>query len=37
VREDFMRFVWINDVLMAGARQLLGSSDGDVQPHAASA
>jgi 2-keto-3-deoxy-L-rhamnonate aldolase RhmA len=24
VREDFMNFVWINDVLMAGARQLLG-------------
>ena len=23
VREDFMKFVWINDVLMAGARQLL--------------
>jgi 4-hydroxy-2-oxoheptanedioate aldolase len=25
VREDFMKFVWINDVLMAGARQLLGA------------
>jgi 2-keto-3-deoxy-L-rhamnonate aldolase RhmA len=25
VREDFMKFVWINDVLLAGARQLLGS------------
>lgn len=25
VREDFMKYVWINDVLMAGARQLLGS------------
>jgi len=25
VREDFMQYVWINDVLMAGARQLLGS------------
>ena len=25
VREDFMRFVWINDVLLAGARQLLGT------------
>jgi 2-keto-3-deoxy-L-rhamnonate aldolase RhmA len=24
VREDFMRFAWINDVLVAGARQLLG-------------
>ena len=24
VREDFMKFVWINDVLLAGARQLLG-------------
>jgi 4-hydroxy-2-oxoheptanedioate aldolase len=24
VREDFMKFAWINDVLMAGARQLLG-------------
>src|SRR5262245_47971301 len=24
VREDFMQFVWINDVLIAGARQLLG-------------
>jgi 2-keto-3-deoxy-L-rhamnonate aldolase RhmA len=27
VREDFMKFVWINDVLMAGARQLLGASE----------
>jgi 4-hydroxy-2-oxoheptanedioate aldolase len=27
VREDFMKFVWINDVLMAGTRQLLGASD----------
>jgi 4-hydroxy-2-oxoheptanedioate aldolase len=26
VREDFMKFAWINDVLMAGARQLLGSA-----------
>jgi 2-keto-3-deoxy-L-rhamnonate aldolase RhmA len=25
VREDFMKYVWINDVLMAGARQLLGN------------
>lgn len=25
VREDFMNYVWINDVLMAGARQLLGA------------
>ncbi|HEV8554695.1 MAG TPA: aldolase/citrate lyase family protein [Casimicrobiaceae bacterium] len=25
VREDFMKFVWINDVLLAGARQLLDS------------
>jgi 2-keto-3-deoxy-L-rhamnonate aldolase RhmA len=25
VREDFMKYVWINDVLMAGARQLFGS------------
>ncbi|MGH8712565.1 MAG: hypothetical protein ACREYB_01010 [Casimicrobiaceae bacterium] len=24
VREDFMQYVWINDVLMAGARTLLG-------------
>jgi 2-keto-3-deoxy-L-rhamnonate aldolase RhmA len=24
VREDFMKYVWINDVLLAGARQLLG-------------
>jgi len=24
VREDFMKFVWINDVLLAGTRQLLG-------------
>jgi len=23
VREDFMNFVWINDVLVTGARQLL--------------
>ena len=23
VREDFMNYVWINDVLIAGARQLL--------------
>jgi 4-hydroxy-2-oxoheptanedioate aldolase len=37
VREDFMRFVWINDVLMAGARQLLGAREADAQPHAASA
>lgn len=27
VREDFMKFVWINDVVIAGARQLLGASD----------
>ncbi|HEY7903876.1 MAG TPA: aldolase/citrate lyase family protein [Casimicrobiaceae bacterium] len=26
VREDFMRFVWINDVLVAGAQQLLGAT-----------
>ena len=25
VREDFMKFVWINDVLLAGTRQLLGT------------
>jgi 4-hydroxy-2-oxoheptanedioate aldolase len=25
VREDFMNYAWINDVLMAGARQLLGA------------
>jgi 4-hydroxy-2-oxoheptanedioate aldolase len=25
VREDFMKFVWINDVLLAGARQLLNA------------
>jgi 4-hydroxy-2-oxoheptanedioate aldolase len=25
VREDFMKYVWINDVLMAGARQLFGT------------
>jgi 2-keto-3-deoxy-L-rhamnonate aldolase RhmA len=25
VREDFMRFVWINDVLLTGARELLGT------------
>lgn len=25
VREDFMSYVWINDVLMAGARQLFGA------------
>jgi 2-keto-3-deoxy-L-rhamnonate aldolase RhmA len=25
VREDFMQFVWINDVLLAGTRQLLGT------------
>jgi len=37
VREDFMQFVWINDVLMAGARQLLGAREADAQPHAASA
>jgi 4-hydroxy-2-oxoheptanedioate aldolase len=24
VREDFMRFAWINDVLVTGARQLIG-------------
>ena len=26
VREDFMSYVWINDVLVAGAKQLLGST-----------
>lgn len=26
VREDFMRYVWINDVLVAGAKQLLGAT-----------
>lgn len=26
VREDFMKFVWINDVLIAGTRQLLGAA-----------
>jgi len=26
VREDFMSYVWINDVLVAGARQLLGTT-----------
>src|SRR5207247_8225489 len=25
VREDFMNYVWINDVLLAGARKLLGA------------
>ena len=25
VREDFMKYIWINDVLLTGARQLLGS------------
>lgn len=25
VREDFMKYVWINDVLIAGARQLFGN------------
>ena len=25
VREDFMAYVWINDVLVAGATQLLGT------------
>jgi 2-keto-3-deoxy-L-rhamnonate aldolase RhmA len=25
VREDFMKYIWINDVLVAGARALLGS------------
>jgi 2-keto-3-deoxy-L-rhamnonate aldolase RhmA len=25
VREDFMKYVWINDVLLTGARQLLGA------------
>jgi 4-hydroxy-2-oxoheptanedioate aldolase len=25
VREDFMKYVWINDVLMAGARELFGA------------
>ena len=24
VREDFMKFAWINSVLVAGARQLIG-------------
>ena len=27
VREDFMNFVWINDVLITGARQLLDASE----------
>ena len=27
VREDFMKFVWINDVLMAGTLQLLGACE----------
>lgn len=26
VREDFMNYVWVNDVLLAGARKLLGAS-----------
>ncbi len=26
VREDFMNYVWINDVLLAGARKLLGAT-----------
>jgi len=26
VREDFMRYIWINDVLVAGAQQLLGTT-----------
>ena len=25
VREDFMKYVWINDVLVSGARQLFGT------------
>ena len=25
VREDFMNYVWVNDVLLAGARKLLGA------------
>jgi len=25
VREDFMNYVWINDVLMAGASKLFGT------------
>jgi 4-hydroxy-2-oxoheptanedioate aldolase len=29
VREDFMNFVWINDVLIAGARQLLDATAPD--------
>ena len=37
VREDFMKFVWINDVLMAGALHLLGAREADAEPHAASA
>ena len=26
VREDFMNYAWINDVLIAGAGQLLGAA-----------
>jgi len=37
VREDFMQFIWINDVLVAGARQLLGTRDSEAPPGAASA
>ena len=32
-----MKFVWINDVLMAGALHLLGARGADAEPHAASA
>jgi 4-hydroxy-2-oxoheptanedioate aldolase len=28
VREDFMNFCWINDLLLAGARQVFNMSDG---------
>ena len=31
VREDFMNYVWINDVLMAGARKLFGTLRGKAQ------
>ncbi len=35
VREDFMNFVWINDVLITGARQLLDAPTRKTEPYGA--
>jgi 4-hydroxy-2-oxoheptanedioate aldolase len=35
VREDFMNFAWVNDILIAGARNLLDGADPARAPRAA--